>query len=195
MDYMWGHHPAYGAPFIGDQTVIDTNATSVTADDELDSPGKSLDPGGTWSWSNGSREGASVDLRRIPGPGAGRATLAYLHDFADETAWYGLTNMERGIGAGLAWRRDEFPCAWFWQELNASPGYPWYKGVYVMAIEPNTSFPGQGLTRMMEKTGMHRSLDPGESATIEIVAAMYESTTGIDGIALDGSVSKREERR
>jgi hypothetical protein len=195
VDYMWGHHPAYGPPFLSDRTIIDTNARKITADDQLDGPGNPLEPGQTYDWPAGSRQGVAADLSHIPAPGSGIATLAYLHDFADETAWYGFTNTERGVGAGLAWRRDDFPCAWFWQELNASPGYPWYKGFYVMAIEPNTSYPGQGLVAVMEKTGMHRTLQPGETASVAMTAVLYASTTGIAGIGMDGRVTMKEQLR
>ena len=51
---------------------------------------------------------------------------------------------------GLVWPKAVFPYAWFWQEMHASPGFPWYGEVYVMAIEPFTSMPGHGLTRVME---------------------------------------------
>ena len=86
--------------------------------------------------------------------------MAYLHDFDGEVAWYGFTNVKRGFGAGLAWNVADFPCAWFWQELNGTSGYPWYKGCYVMAIEPNTSYPGLGLSKMIETSGMQRELAP-----------------------------------
>ncbi|CAN5472479.1 hypothetical protein BH23CHL4_BH23CHL4_17870 [soil metagenome] len=193
VDYMWGHHPAYGAPLIGELCRIDTNAASITADDLNDGPGNPMDLGATFSWPSAQRDGAGNDLSIVPGEDAERATLGYLHDFANETAWYGLTNTARGVGAGLAWQRAELPCAWFWQELHATPGFPWYKGVYVMAIEPNTSYPGQGLVAMSAKTGMQRTLLPGESASLEIRAVLYESNTGIEGITLDGAVKRRQE--
>ena len=72
--------------------------------------------------------------------------------------------------------------------MHASPGFPWYKGVYVMAIEPNTTIPGQGLVAASEKTGTQRSLQPGESRTAEIRAVLYESNTGIGGIDMEGNV-------
>ncbi len=194
MDYMWGHHPAYGAPLISGESRIDTNAHSITADDEYDAPGNPIDPGTTFSWPVGKRRDFETDLSRVPDEDAEVATLGYLHDFTGDTAWYGITNPALGLGVGLAWRSSDFPCAWFWQECNASPGFPWYKEVYVMAIEPNTSFPGQGLTTMSEKTGMQRTLQPGESVSIELVAVLYESALGITDITLDGNVARKEDR-
>jgi hypothetical protein len=191
MDYMWGHHPAYGAPLISESCRIDTNAVSITADDLTDVPAGPMEPGETFPWPRVNRGASTTDLSLVPGEDEERASLGYLHGFAGDVAWYGLTNTSLGIGAGLAWQSAEFPCAWFWQELHGNAGFPWYKGVYVMAIEPNTSYPGQGLTAVMEKTGMHRTLQPGEAAGATLRAVLYKSSTGIDGITLDGTVTQK----
>ncbi|MCA9858218.1 MAG: aldose 1-epimerase [Thermomicrobiales bacterium] len=187
MDYMWGHHPAFGAPFLSDDCRIDTNARHLVADDAYDPPSNPIETGQTYEWPHGARDGDATDLSIVPGESASRATLGYFDGYG-EIAWYGITNSHLGIGAGLAWRREDFPHAWFWQEMHASPSFPWYKGAYVMAIEPNTTWPGQGLVAAMEKTGTHRVLQPGESRTAEIRAVLYDSSTGIGGIDMDGTV-------
>jgi hypothetical protein len=189
MDYMWGHHPAFGAPFLGEECRIDTNATTIISDDAYDPPHNPMSPGTSYRWPVVSRDGTQVDLTIVPGATDKQAALAYLTDFDGETAWYGITNTRRGLGAGLAWKRDDFPCAWFWQEMHASPGFPWYQGVYVMAIEPNTSYPGQGLVAVTEKTQTQRTLQPGELVKTELRAVLYESNGRVSGIDLDGSVS------
>lgn len=187
MDYVWGHHPAFGAPFLSADCRIDTNARTLRADDGYDPPNCPWEPGRTYPWPTVERGGVSVDLSRVPGTAEPRGSMGYLEDFAD-VAWYGITNTHLGIGAGLAWRTEDFPYAWFWQEMHASPGFPWYKGVYVMAIEPSTTNVGQGLVAAMEKNGTHRVLQPGESRTSEIRAVIYDSTNGISGIDMDGNV-------
>lgn len=192
VDYMWGHHPAFGAPFLGAACRIDTNARRIQADDGYDPPHGPFDLGRTYDWPHAGRNGATVDLSRVPGEDERRASLGYLVDFAGDHAWYGITNRELGFGVGLVWPVAHFPHAWFWQEMYASPGYPWYKGAYVMAIEPGTSIPGQGLVAVMEKSGTHRRLEPGESADAELRAVFYESTGGISGIGADGQVSTTE---
>lgn len=189
MDYMWGHHPAYGAPFLSGDCVIDTNATTMIADPNSDPPGRVMQRGEHYSWPNVTLDGVVTDLSVVPGDHASRASMGYLDGF-EEIAWYGITNTHLGIGAGLAWRRDDFPHAWFWQELHGSPGFPWYQGVYVMAIEPNTTWPGQGLVNAIKQTGAHRTLQPGESRTAEIRAVLYDATARIAGIDMEGHVEK-----
>lgn len=190
MDYLWGHHPAYGAPLLSAESRIDTNARTILADDIYDPPASVWERGRTYTWPIVEREGTRTDLSHVPGPNEPRGSMGYLGDF-DAVAWYGITNTAAGVGAGLAWQRDDFPFAWFWQEMHASPGFPWYEGVYVMAIEPSITNVGHGLVAAMESNQTHRALQPGESRTVEFVAVLYDSTTGIAGIDLDGSTTVR----
>jgi hypothetical protein len=132
----------------------------------------------------------NVDMSKVPGEDTPRDTLAYCQDF--EAGWYGITNTQLGMGVGLAWDTSVFPYAWFWQELNASSGFPFYKSSYVMAIEPASSIPGQGLSTVMEKTGSHLTLQAGESKEIEMKAVFYESQTGIRSISPNGTVDLKE---
>ena len=38
IDYMWGHHPSYGPPFLSDACRIDIGARVLRADDSFDGP-------------------------------------------------------------------------------------------------------------------------------------------------------------
>ena len=193
MDYMWGHHPAFGAPFLSGDCRIDTNATRLIADDTHRPPSSPIEPGRIYEWPLATTGSNEFDLSIVPGATDERGTLGYLTEFSGDRAWYGITNRKMGFGVGLVWPVADFPHAWFWQEMHASSGFPWYKGVYVMAIEPGTSYPGQGLINVMEKTGTHRTLAAGESATAELRTVFYESSIGISDIGDRGGVSKREE--
>ncbi len=190
IDYMWGHHPSYGPPFLSDACRIDIGARALRADDSYDGPYNPLAPGGRYDWPIGERDGARTDLSRVPGRTVPRHLLAYFERF--DAGWYGITNTALGLGVGLVWPKEIFPYAWFWQELHASSGHPWYRGTYVMAIEPFSSIPGQGLVAAMEKTGTHRTLAAGDSVEAELRAVFYESATGIDHIEADGTAVLRE---
>ncbi|MCP4165053.1 MAG: DUF4432 family protein [Chloroflexi bacterium] len=189
MDYMWGHHPAYGAPFVSEACRIDVGARVLRADNAYPGSDNPLELGKLYEWPLAVKDGVQTDMSLVPGPDSSRDILAYFEEF--ESGWYGITNTEFGFGVGLVWPVEDFPFAWFWQEMNASPGYPWYKGAYVMAIEPFSSYPGYGLTTVMEQTGTHRTLQAGESTETEIRAVFYDSTTGIRRIESDGTVQVR----
>jgi hypothetical protein len=191
MEFMWGHHPAYGAPFLSGACRIDTSAGAVWADADYDGPANPLTRDATFDWPVGARDGVPADLSMLPAEdGPPRQMLAFLRDFPGSHGWYGITNTELGLGVGLVWPLDVFPFAWFWQEMHASSGFPWYREVYTMAIEPFTSIPG-GLLNVMEKTQTQRALDPGESLAMELSAVLYRSHAGITGIAPDGTVAVR----
>ena len=185
MDYMWGHHPAYGAPFLSQHCRIDIGTAHVRADDEYVGVNNPLELNARYTWPLAGE----VDLAQVPEESECRAMLAYFTDF--EAGWYGITNTQLGFGVGLVWPKAAFPYAWFWQELRGSPGFPWYKQAYVMAIEPFSSIPSQGLLAAMQKGGTHRTLQPGETTETELRAVFYESSTGITGIAPGGEVSKK----
>ena len=192
LDAMWGHHPAYGAPFLSGACRIDTNARTVHADDEIGGPLNPLTKGATFSWPDGERDGVVTDLSVVAGPDdPPHETMAYLTDFASEHGWYGITNTELGLGVGLVWPTAVFPYAWFWQEMHASPGFPWYGEVYVMAIEPFSSMPGHGLSKVIEKTGTQMTFASGQSIEVEFAAVLYHARDGITGISPDGTVTTR----
>ncbi|HEX2911559.1 MAG TPA: aldose 1-epimerase [Chloroflexia bacterium] len=190
LEFMWGHHPAFGAPFLGPDCRVDTGASTLVADDRFDGPANPLQPGQSYAWPQATREGQSADLSLVPGKDSPRHTLAYLSGF-DADGWYGITNTRLGFGVGLVWPTSIFPHAWFWQEMHASSGFPWYKSAYVMALEPFSSFPSQGLQNVKAKTGTQRELQPGEVLEAEIQAVFYESRTGVSHIDAAGNVQLR----
>jgi hypothetical protein len=188
VEYMWGHHPAFGAPFLSGACVIDTGARVLEADDRYASALSPVAQSERIAWPIAG----SVDLSRVPGTEQPRTMLGYLREF--ESGWYAITNRELGFGVGLVWPADLMPYAWMWQEMHATSGFPWYRGCYVMAIEPNTSLPGQGLRAVMDKTGTQRVLAPGASAELTLRAVFYEGTDGVHGIDPTGRVELKAHR-
>jgi hypothetical protein len=187
---MWGHHPAFGAPFLSPECVIDTGAQSIESDDGYGVPSNDLPLGQTWAWPLVSdRQGQPVDLSRIPAPGAGVSRVLWLKDFREP--WYAITNPALGMGVGLRWDGSLFPYAAFWQEIAGLRDYPWYGAAYVTAIEPNASYPAHGLTAVMQKNGTHLTVGPGESRTLSMVAVFYEGSGRVARIDSEGNVFRR----
>ncbi|MCY4062497.1 MAG: aldose 1-epimerase [Chloroflexi bacterium] len=182
MDCMWSHHPAFGAPFLSKHCVIDTDARILQADDSYEGAANPLTLDKEYTWPLAG----DLDLSTIPPPDQPRDLLGYLKEF--ETGWYSITNQQLGFGIGFSWDSDVFPYAWFWQELNSSPGFPFYRRSYVIAIEPASSIPGHGLSAVMESTGSHLTLQPGESREVEMKVVFYESRAGVAHIDSAGRV-------
>ncbi|HTW99281.1 MAG TPA: hypothetical protein VMD59_10915, partial [Acidimicrobiales bacterium] len=82
LEVMWGHHPAFGAPFLEGGCLISAGCESVLADP--DAPGTILAPRSRHRWPHArTAAGEPIDLSVVPGPGEKRAVLAYLGDFSD----------------------------------------------------------------------------------------------------------------
>lgn len=160
IEVMWGHHPAFGAPFLEPGCRIETSARTFTADNRA--PGAGLEPGRSSEWPHAALAGGSyIDLSVIPPFEERRAILGYLRDF--ERGEYRIVNPRLGLAVELRWPLDVFPTAWFWQELNASSGYPWYRRMYTAAVEPNTTAPAHGIAKARESGGATLSLEPNVS--------------------------------
>ncbi len=190
IDLMWGHHPAYGKPFLSPDTRLETSAQSILIDDSYDPPFNILMPGAETKWPIAAAKNETVcDLSTIPAEDEQRDTLAYLLDLGDQP-WYALTNPRLKLGVGTAWSRNVFSCLWLWQEVYATRGFPWYGCAYTVAVEPWSSFPGMGLEKVMKTTGTHLTLEPGAKLSSELTVALFEPAgpQPITRVELDGKV-------
>lgn len=186
MHYMWGHHPAFGAPFLdGDCTIQLPEATYEAHSVEI-SPASGIPAGAVAPWPRIPGKAGTVDLSRLPPPEERHCEFGYLRDLA--AGWYAITSLRRGFSFGLAWPLERFPFLWFWQEFRGSFGYPWHGACYVMAIEPFTSIPGSGLENAI-RAGTAPVLMPGESAEVELAAVFVPGLERIGGISTAGEVT------
>ena len=166
-DYMWCHHPSFGAPLIEPGVRITTSATSLVADAEIDGDWNPLELGSRHRWPVAAgRDGADLDLSIVPPPEQRRSLVGYLSGFTSGAAT--ILNPRIGLACTLSWPLEVYPYAWLWQEFRGEAGWPWYGRVYAVAIEPCTSYPGVGLGGVVATTKTHRTLPPGESAQVEV---------------------------
>lgn len=137
--FHWVHHPAFGEPFLGPGTTVDVPAGGIVTQ-----PGPGLlAPDSRHDWPLASTsEGALVDLARVPGRDEPRAVFGTLVDLREGR--YTITNPLLGLAVEVRWDLDVFPHAWFWQELEHTDGYPWFRRAYVTAIEPASLISGAG---------------------------------------------------
>ena len=185
VEFMWSHHPAFGAPFLDEGCLLSAGCQSVVADDR--EPGTFLGAASRHSWPVvEANDGREVDLGLLPGPYDRRAVLAYLTGFS--AGWYAITNPRLRLGVGFRWPLELFPCAWLWQEARASTGWPWWGGAYVVAVEPASTFPGQGLTNALAKGGSGIVLAGHREAEALIEVVLFEGTGTISEIGESGSV-------
>jgi hypothetical protein len=102
--------------------------------------------------------------------------------------WYALSNDALGLGFGLSWPLEVFPCVWLWQELRGTLDYPWYGTAYVMGVEPHTSCPADGLAAAVAR-GNARTLDPGEGIEAALTAVLFTPGGRVTGVSPGGAVA------
>jgi Domain of unknown function (DUF4432) len=145
----YAHHPAFGGPFLEGNCRIETGARRFTSDVSTMSVEK---PGSEYQWPLAiSSDGEPLDLRQIPTAGSERELFGWLHDFSEH--WASITNLDLGLAVDLKWDGTHLPYAWFWQELNASDEFPWYKRARVIAIEPSSMQTGGSSRRSVLQLG------------------------------------------
>ncbi len=187
LDIMWGHHVAFGRPFLDRGAHIYTSAGSVMAEDDLPTfrPRRAM-PGleGRWPVIRGAR-GDDLDLSIVPDveAAAGRE-MCYLSDLGDD-AWYAITSP--GDGFAMRWDGGLFRYLWLWQEFRAGTGYPWWKRVHAVALEPWTSYPTLGLPEAVAR-GTQLVVPAGASVSTRLVAVSFTPGGAIAGVDADGRI-------
>ncbi len=185
MDLMWGHHPAFGPPFLDETCMLDCSAKTVVVDANVGEDSR-LAPGQRFPWPVGkTRDGGDWDVSRVTPPEYRVSEMTYLTDL--EGGWYALTNRGKGVGFGLSFDTGVFRHMWLWQSLGGEFGAPAWGRQYVMAVEPFSSIPAI-LTEAM-KAGTHLTLQPGEKLSTWMRAVAYESTGSVQGINDEGEIS------
>jgi hypothetical protein len=152
--YCWGHHPAFDAP---PGSVVDLPSSRLWTDEHSFEHADYL-PGiaGDWPFVPPKTPGGGLlDLSVVPDGPVER--LCYLRP---SEGWAAIRNVPAGYGVGLAWKLETFPFLWFWQQIGGS-GFPWYGRGRITAIEPNTSWPADGLAGALARGHAH-VIRPGE---------------------------------
>jgi hypothetical protein len=163
MDYV--QHPAFGGEFLAGNVRIETGASRFTSD-----PGFTTDaPSGSealWPWA--SRPGTDSLVHGLPAEGSVQQVFGWLDDFSEHRA--SIINRDLGFAAHVEWDGEHLPYAWFWQELNATAAFPWYKRARVVAIEPASTQTSGPARRSVLR------LRPGAQATLSMSISLEDWT-------------------
>jgi hypothetical protein len=168
---MWGHHLAFGSPFVGPGARIrlPDGVDGIPHRTALNATGRRV-AGERFRWPLASSpEGEQVDLSVLP-PAATPSEIVYLTGFP-ERAWYDVGGDD--LRLRVEWDAGVMPYLWFWQEFGRTVGYPWYGRHWNIGLEPFSSYPTNGLAEAVAN-GTALELAPGErrafSLSAEVVA-------------------------
>lgn len=172
--FMWGQHIAFGAPFLrpGCRIVLPQGLRVIPHPEAIAPSGRRVDGGRehTWPMATGP-DGAETDLSLVPESGAASEML-YITGF--DTGRYEIHDPE-GRGLRVDWDADVLPYLWFWQELGATAGYPWFGQRYLVGLEPFSSYPTNGLADAVANDSA-LTIGPGASLDLEWSASVVKGT-------------------
>jgi hypothetical protein len=175
LEFDYCQHPAFGGALLDGACVITTGARRFVSDPET---GGILPPGRASNWPlAATRTGEALDLSHLPGPGVRQMVFGWLEDFDEH--WYAITNPEHGLPVRVEWDGAQLPYAWFWQELNYSTDYPWFRRARVQAIEPastqTSGRPRRSVLRLAANAGTTLTM----SLTVTSGASRQRAVAGI----------------
>ena len=186
IEFMWGHHPSFGPPFLDETCQIDLPQATGSTRRASPLPTSTLEFDSTFAWPIAPLSaGGSLDLSAVPGPDAGRSEWVCLSELRE--GWYGITSGRRRVGFGMRWDTHVFPYVWFWQVWGGEPDYPWWGRHYNCALEPWTSWPDAGLDEAIVNRSAAK-LEGGASVSTRLIAVAYADRERISGITETGEV-------
>jgi hypothetical protein len=167
LEFDYCQHPAFGGALLDGDCVITTGARRFVSDPET---AGDIPAGQASAWPlTPTRAGAALDLSRLPGPAERQLVFGWLEDF--DGHWYAIDNATNGLSVRVEWDGTHLPYAWFWQELNHSTDYPWFRRARVQAIEPAST----------QTSGAHRRsvlrLTPRTTATLPVSVTLSTRST------------------
>lgn len=149
--FVWGEHPAFNVEH-GDR--IDLPPARVLAVDGT--------PVGDWPLI---LERGRLDHVDTTCP---TESVHFLVGLA--AGWAALRRRHGGVA--IAWNVEDFPAVWLWHEI-ASPGFPFYGRSSLVAIEPASCWPGDGLAGAIAR-GQALTLPPGHTRSTTVAVIPFE---------------------
>ncbi|MCL4559178.1 MAG: aldose 1-epimerase [Chloroflexi bacterium] len=183
-EFMWGHHPALGAPFLHEGVHVFVPAQAARTHSPRFASSSILTEGVEFPWPIAEADGRKIDLSRVPGSDGGFSELLYLTGLS--AGWYAVLDPEKQLGFGLAWDEKVLPYLWFWQVYGKSGGYPWYDRAYVIALEPWSSIPNN-LDEAI-RAGNQIRLKGGGSLSVALTATAITGCETVNSVELDGTI-------
>jgi hypothetical protein len=171
LDVIWGHHVAFGLPFLKDGAEIESNATKIYSDPVIPDQ-RRFKPGIETSWplAKGLDDEAIKANLIPPETDPPYSELSYLYGYTDK-GYYSIKNKKHQVGFRLDWDASLFKYVWLWQERYCTQDAPWWGNAYAVALEPWTS-QWKADPEKAIKDGEWLSLDAGEIISTVLKASV-----------------------
>ena len=186
-DFSWGHHLAFGEPFLDEYCRVDSGAKGIEIHDQPYSDKQRFETGAKFDYPIArDKSGRDVDIRKIPPKSAKTMDLTYLTELQEP--WFALTHTKKKLGFGLRFDEKLFDAIWFWQVFGGGVGAPWFSRTYNIGLEPFTSWPGTGLADAV-KRNRHQTIGPNAELNTELTALVFTGLSEVEHISHSGEVT------
>ncbi|MFM2309298.1 MAG: hypothetical protein RLY87_1419 [Chloroflexota bacterium] len=191
IDIMWGHHIAYGLPFLSHGARIATSARQIEAHEAAhDNPNRLSQNGARGQWPMlAGPDGVPFDTSIIPAHAdAHGSDVLYHSDYPSDVAWYSLYSAHHQLGVAVAWDATVFSHVWQWHEFSRTGGFPWWGRVHAFALEPWCGYPTNGLADVSAR-GNQRVLRAGERIETFLTVTLFQEPSTPTAVGRDGRIS------
>jgi len=187
VEFLWGHHPTFGAPLVEPQTRIflPAGTRASTADTVPEGSRVAASTRGDWpslAAAAGANQG-DIDMSVVPPANAGSHEFVRLDGFSE--GWFAIVNPQRDVGFALRWDADTFPMAGLWQIWGGAPDYPWYGTPHLLALEPASDLPS--LAESVQR-GTAIVLEGGQSRSTELEATVFTGRADVSHVGAGGKI-------
>jgi galactose mutarotase-like enzyme len=184
VDYIWGHHPALGWPFIDEHCRIDLPACRIQTMSEYTTATSRLraDQDSLWPFGEG-KDGKQIDLSCVPAPEVQSSDMIFLEGITD--GWFAVTNTSQRVGFAMRYPANVFKVLWYWQVFRGGQNYPWWSATYNLALEPCVALP---VLERAARSGNALTLEAGESREVELLAVAFEGLQSVERVDENGAV-------
>jgi hypothetical protein len=159
---IWGHHLAYGEPFLEEGSRIGISAVKGTTYNIPDAMDENIELNKEIMWPMLTTvEGDNIDLSIVPSNNTRTSKFLYLSGL--DRGLYEIENNRKKVKIRVEWDLKVMPYVWFWQEFNKSEGYPWYGMSRVMGLEPFST----DIARLADTIEKNRQLMIGPNSNKE----------------------------
>lgn len=170
LQFMWGHHPAFGPVFIDDSCRIILQETPEIAAESV--VGGDIDPDVKSLWPIlHNRKGEKIDISVVQKPESNISFSGALRGI--HVGEYRIINKNLELGFGMRWDPTMFPCMWIWAPNGSGKEWPWFGRDYVVAVEPWSAIPSNLETVANENRGIN--IAPGEVMQTKIEAFAFST--------------------
>lgn len=135
MHYAWGHHPAFGAPFLEPGCLIDLPDCEVIEPSAAESLRRrfAIEKAGRFPYLT-AIDGQPARVDEVQPKEQRTEDVLLFSGFSEGRCV--LKNPRTGMRIALSWDTRVFPCLWSWQVYGGCFGYPYYGRAYTLALEP-----------------------------------------------------------